>query len=78
MKIPRSTNKVRPKKNEYMRDKAFADLKDALEGALAFERCERSDLNVARIQAPSPLKGMSPKDIARKRQGDTAHQRCSR
>ncbi len=35
-----------------MSDDAFADLKEALEGALAFERGERRDLNVTRVQAP--------------------------
>jgi hypothetical protein len=44
-----------------MSDEAFADLKEALEGALAFERGERRDLNVTRIQAPRP-----PKEIASK------------
>ncbi len=57
---------------------AFADLKDALEGALAFERGERRSLNVTRIQTSRPPKAMSPKDIAHKRQGETAHKRCSR
>jgi DNA-binding transcriptional regulator YiaG len=42
--------------------------KNALESALAFERGDRSDLNVTRIQAPRPPKTMSPKDIARIRE----------
>lgn len=46
----------------------FADLKSAMEGALAFERGERRDLKVTRIQAPRPPKAMSPKDIARIRE----------
>ncbi len=61
----KSTRNVQPKKTSHMDDEAFADLKEALEGALAFERGERRDLNVTPIQAPRPLKAMSPKDIAR-------------
>lgn len=48
-----------------MSDEAFGDLKEVLEGALAFERGERRDLKVTRIQPPRPSKAMSPKDIAR-------------
>src|SRR5258707_1407824 len=62
------TRKVQTNKTNYMSDEAFADLKDAMEGALAFERGERSDLKVTRIQAPRPPKAMSPKDIAGIRQ----------
>lgn len=51
-----------------MSDDAFSDLKAALEDALAFERGERRDLKVKRIQAPRPPKAMSPKEIARIRQ----------
>lgn len=58
MNATRSTRKVRKKKSEYMSDEAFADLNDALEGALAFERGERRDLNVTRIQAPRPPKAV--------------------
>ena len=39
-----------------MRDETFANLKKALDDALAFERGERPDLNVTRIQAPQPPK----------------------
>ena len=39
------------KNKNYMSDQAFADLKQALEDALAFEREERRDLNVTQIQA---------------------------
>lgn len=39
-----------------MSDGAFADLKEALEEALAFERAERRDLHVTRIRAPRPSK----------------------
>ena len=42
---------VQTNKTNYMSDEAFGDLKEALEGALAFERGERRDLNVTRIQA---------------------------
>ena len=51
-----------------MSDEAFADLKEAMEGALAFERGQRRDLKVTRIRAPRPPKAMSPKDIARIRE----------
>jgi hypothetical protein len=48
-----------------MNDKAFADLKEAIEDALAFERGERRDLNVTRIQVPRPPRTQSPQPIAR-------------
>ena len=62
------TRKVQTNKTNYMNDEAFADLKEAMEGALAFERGARRDLKVTRIQAPRPPKAMSPKDIARIRE----------
>jgi putative transcriptional regulator len=62
------TRKVQTNKANYMSDEAFADLKEAMEGALALERGERRDLKVTRIQAPRPPKAMSPKDIARIRE----------
>ena len=63
------TRKVQTNKTNYMSDEAFADLKEAMEGAVAFERGERRrDLRVTRIQAPRPPKAMSPKDIARIRE----------
>ena len=63
------TRKVQTNKANYMSDEAFADLKEAMEGVLAFERGERRrDLKVTRIQAPRPPKAMSPKDIARIRE----------
>ena len=55
-------------KTNYMSDEAFADLKEAMKDALAFERGRRGDLKISRIQAPRPPKAMSPKDIARIRQ----------
>ena len=61
MKNPSSASKDKPKGNEHMKDKAFADLKDALEGALAFERGERRDLSSTHIQSSRPLKASSVK-----------------
>lgn len=61
------TRKVQTNKTNYMTDEAFADLKRAMEDALAFERGERQ-LRVTRIQAPRRPKGMSPKDISRIRE----------
>lgn len=62
------TRKVQTNKTNFMSDDAFADLKEAMEDALAFERGKRRDLKVTRIQAPRPPKAMSPRDIARLRQ----------
>ena len=62
------TRKAQTNNANYMSDEAFGDLKEALEGALAFERGERRNLKVTRIQAPQPPKAMSPKDIARIRE----------
>ena len=45
----KSTRTSERKKTRHMGDEAFADLKEALEGALAFERGERRDLHVTRI-----------------------------
>ncbi|HEY6804507.1 MAG TPA: helix-turn-helix domain-containing protein [Pyrinomonadaceae bacterium] len=59
------TRKAQTNKTNYMGDDAFADLKEAMEDALAFERGERRDLKVTRLQAPRPPKAMSPQDIAR-------------
>ena len=64
----KKTRKVQTNKTNYMSDEGFADLKAAMEGALAFERGKRRDLKVTRIQAPRPPKAMSPKDIARIRE----------
>jgi putative transcriptional regulator len=60
--------KIQTNKTNYMSDEAFADLKAALEGALAYERDGTGDLQVSRIRAPRPPKAMSPRDIARIRQ----------
>ena len=62
------TRKAQTTKTNYMSDEAFADLKDAMEDALAFEHGKRHDLKVTRIQAPRPPKAMSPRDIARIRE----------
>lgn len=51
-----------------MRNGAFSDLKEAMQDAVAFERGERRNLKVSRIQAPAPPKALSPQDIARIRQ----------
>ena len=60
--------KAQTNKTNYMSDEAFAHLKEAMEGAVAFERGKRRDLKVTRIQAPRPPKAMSPREIARIRQ----------
>ena len=52
MKATRN-RKVQTNKANYMSDEAFGDLKEAMEGALAFERGERRELKVTRIQAPT-------------------------
>ena len=62
------TRKVQTNKTNYMSDEAFADLKEAMEDALGFERGRHRDLKVTRIQPPRPPKAMSPKDIARIRE----------
>jgi len=55
-------------KTNYMSGEAFAELKAAMEDAIAFERGERRKLKVTRIQAPRRPKAMSPKDISRIRE----------
>ena len=62
------TGKAQTNKLNYMSDEAFAALKEAMEGAVSFERGERHDLKVTRIQAPRRPKAMSPRDIARIRE----------
>ena len=68
MKASKKTRKVQTNKANYMSAEAFADLKEAMADALAFERDQRRDLKVTRIQAPRPPRAMSPKDIAGIRQ----------
>jgi hypothetical protein len=50
MKAPKRTQNVGANKASYMSDQAFADLKEALEDALAFECTEPSNLCVTRIE----------------------------
>ena len=53
------TRKVQTNKTNDMSDGAFADLKEAMEDAVAFERGRRRDLKVTRIQARRPSKALS-------------------
>lgn len=62
MKAAKRTQNVQRDKTNYVSDEAFADLKRAFEDALAYERGNRRDLNVTRIQAPRPPNTRSPKD----------------
>lgn len=55
-------------KSNYMSDEAFADLKGAVEDALAYERGGRKDLRVTRVAVPRPPKPISSGEIARVRQ----------
>ena len=48
--------KAKVSKSTYMSDETFADLKGALEDALAYERGERTDLRVTRVAVPRPPK----------------------
>ena len=57
------TRRAQTNKTNYMSDEGFADLKQAMEDALAFERGKRSGLKITRIQAPRPPKAMSSRDI---------------
>ena len=52
----KDSRKVHTNKTTNMSDEEFADLKQALDDALAFERGERRDLSITRIQAACPLK----------------------
>ena len=63
-------------KADQMSDEAFAELKGAMEDALAFERGKRHDLNTTRIQGLRPPKSLSPQPIARVR--DASKQRARR
>ena len=67
MKAARN-RKMQTNKTNYMSDEAFADLKAAMEDAVAFERGERRNLKATRIHAPRRPKAMSPQDIARIRE----------
>lgn len=50
----KDSRKAEISKRNYMSEDAFVDLKKALEDALAFERWERRDLRVTRIQGSRP------------------------
>lgn len=58
----RSLPTNRMDKTNYMNAEAFAELKKALEDALAFERGERRDLHVDRIRVPRAPRAVLPKD----------------
>lgn len=49
------TNKI-----SYMRDEAFADLKEALQDALTFERGKRRQVRVTRIRVPRGRRNDEP------------------
>ena len=53
--------KVQTNKTNYMSDEAFADLKEAIEEALDFERGKRRNLQITRMQAPRTPKAVFPK-----------------
>lgn len=72
------TRKVQTNKRDYMSDGAFGDIKKAMEGALTFERGERRDLKVTRIQTPRPPKAMSPKGHFSHPTKAPARRRCLR
>jgi hypothetical protein len=54
MKTAKRTRVMKNKAN-FMSDEAFADLNEALVGALAFERGEHRELLVTRIPAPDGI-----------------------
>ena len=49
---------VQENKANYMTDEAFADLKAAMEDAVAFEGDERRNLKITRLRAPQPTDAM--------------------
>ncbi|HEX7330873.1 MAG TPA: type II toxin-antitoxin system MqsA family antitoxin [Pyrinomonadaceae bacterium] len=57
------TRKSQTTKSNYMSDEAFAELKEAMEDALAFEQGKRRELKITRIQVPRPPKSMSSREI---------------
>ena len=61
---PTKSRKAQTNKTNYMSEEAFADLRGAMEDAIAFERGKRRDLKIARIRTPRPPKALSAKDIA--------------
>lgn len=58
------TQKAKVNKTGYMSDEAFAELREAFEDALAYERGERTDLRVTRVAVPRPPEPMSKEEIA--------------
>jgi len=59
-------------------DGAFSDLKEAMQDAVAFERRERRNLKVSRIQAPRPPKACHPKTLLAYDKNSTADKPCLR
>jgi putative transcriptional regulator len=57
----------RKRKTEYMSDAAFAELKESLEQALAYERGARAGYHVTHVSIPVPPKSMSGSEIKRLR-----------
>jgi len=51
VKAAKRDRRLKTNKATQMTDESFAQLKDAMEDALAFERGERRDLKITRIQA---------------------------
>ncbi len=56
MRPAKRTRKVQANKVTFMSDEAFADLKQALQDALAFGRGERRELRVTRTEGSRPPK----------------------
>ena len=50
------TRKLQTTKRNYMSDEAFAELKKAMEDALAFEHGKSRDLKITQVQALRPPK----------------------
>ena len=59
------TRKVQTDNTSLMSEKTFADLKEAMEDALAFERGHRRDLKVTQVQSPRPRKARHQKTASR-------------
>ena len=58
------THKLQTNKTDSMSDEAFADLKEAMKDAVAFEHGKRRKLKITRIQPPR-LQGNVIKEIVR-------------
>jgi hypothetical protein len=63
----RNSDKVYSKQPDHMSADTFADLKIALEDALAYERGERKDLKITRIQVSKPVRTSVRKKTSVKR-----------